>query len=126
DGRRDRSVTGVQTCALPICTRGGEPPVADGRYTRRGRLFHDLAAVVCEGREDAGGASEIGSGLGVGIHLEVLPRPVTFVRSHHYSERGHLRPPREQLRGADVVFENRVDGGVAADVGVDEDRKSTR
>src|SRR5438067_13853896 len=32
DGIRDRNVTGVQTCALPICRHGREPERAHGRH----------------------------------------------------------------------------------------------
>src|SRR4051794_41829159 len=34
DGIRDGRVTGVQTCALPICARAGAPP--SGRHPARG------------------------------------------------------------------------------------------
>src|SRR2546430_7883219 len=35
DGIRDLTVTGVQTCALPISRRGGVPPAAAGEGLRR-------------------------------------------------------------------------------------------
>ena len=33
DGIRDHCVTGVQTCALPICTIGGESSTTDSRIS---------------------------------------------------------------------------------------------
>src|SRR5262250_1405267 len=51
DGIRDTSVTGVQTCALPICPPGGEGEKME--YARRAALAvldqlgpHDLAGAI--------------------------------------------------------------------------------
>ena len=41
DGIRDRLVTGVQTCALPISALGERPAVADG--SQNDEHVHDLA-----------------------------------------------------------------------------------
>src|SRR5437867_11702844 len=41
DGIRDRTVTGVQTCALPICMRRGPTPPGDVRGARVLALFGD-------------------------------------------------------------------------------------
>src|SRR3712207_8731742 len=44
DGIRDIGVTGVQTCALPICPpRGGGAPRRSPRGLARGRTARDLA-----------------------------------------------------------------------------------
>ena len=38
DGIRDYKVTGVQTCALPICIKsGGAAATRNGQYKKRGR-----------------------------------------------------------------------------------------
>src|SRR5438094_4051922 len=65
DGIRDRTVTGVQTCALPICVGGEEVDrlaLAEGEGERTG------AAVGERGGVEAGGGAEhpvVGGGDGV-------------------------------------------------------------
>src|SRR5690349_22488783 len=49
DGIRDLYVTGVQTCALPICAAQGLP----GRHAARPRRSHDGAAHDAGGRHGA-------------------------------------------------------------------------
>src|SRR5690606_39752906 len=44
DGIRDFHVTGVQTCALPICELGGVPLAGSGAFTAP--LLESLAAAV--------------------------------------------------------------------------------
>src|SRR2546422_2721194 len=56
DGIRDVAVTGVQTCALPICPRprgGGGRPRADRGYSRAARVLRAARA-----RSRRGGARE--------------------------------------------------------------------
>src|SRR3712207_7940989 len=51
DGIRDIGVTGVQTCALPICQVGVEPfvpPVVEGEHVVLGGLDQELALEVAE------------------------------------------------------------------------------
>ena len=47
DGIRDWSVTGVQTCALPICSikSGGAAAARIGKYKKRGRCRNENRAV---------------------------------------------------------------------------------
>src|SRR5260370_11195246 len=68
DGIRDSSVTGVQTCALPICCRdavsekgsaptGGVEPGRSGTSDRRGRVSlssHPADDALCHGRTPRG------------------------------------------------------------------------
>ena len=45
DGIRDTSVTGVQTCALPILKSGGAAATRNGQYKKRGRCRKEIRAV---------------------------------------------------------------------------------
>src|SRR5437763_15304241 len=65
DGIRDTSVTGVQTCALPILCRGGRRGRADGRPRRaqapagRARGRSEIGRAAWRGR---GGSSVVAAG----------------------------------------------------------------
>src|SRR5699024_2548089 len=60
DGIRDRNVTGVQTCALPICARGCSTTTGPGR---RGRGRH---GPVVPGRVRTGGGGHPAACVGPG------------------------------------------------------------
>src|SRR2546425_7824827 len=62
DGIRDKLVTGVQTCALPICSRSGAPAVVgtSGRDADR-RAVHHAARLP---RAGIGEVAHIDPGLG--------------------------------------------------------------
>src|SRR5699024_12101381 len=48
DGIRDRNVTGVQTCALPICVRASEPLQLQAVFQKPQKLigFDELISIV--------------------------------------------------------------------------------
>src|SRR5207249_5436262 len=82
DGIRDRNVTGVQTCALPICAlrlidglRDVEIELFPGRHpdveTIAGYRFLDL---VCVGVENVGGALKRRIAAGHRRHLHDVTR----------------------------------------------------
>src|SRR5207249_8831715 len=86
DGIRDRNVTGVQTCALPICeceSAACSPVVEDRRQIR----IHDRASRFAFDPEDRG------------------PRTRTAAAPGHYGR----RPPRSEERR--VGKERRSRGG---------------
>src|SRR5207249_5604916 len=90
DGIRDRNVTGVQTCALPISVvahpAGHRHPVADGhRHGMGGRAHEDAVA---------GGAVAVAAGL---LHEEAA-QPRLEVGGHD-TARGHADPQHRGNEG---------------------------
>src|SRR2546425_1246754 len=54
DGIRDKLVTGVQTCALPICSPGGSPPSGRSGWSGTGRAARTLPPPERERRAGRG------------------------------------------------------------------------
>src|SRR2546427_7181083 len=71
DGIRDLTVTGVQTCALPICDSG--LPGVQGRSPLRGDPHHlsGLSQGLPDPRRDPGDADQRGRGLVAGTVVAV-------------------------------------------------------
>src|SRR5215211_7405323 len=92
DGIRDHCVTGVQTCALPICERADAP----SRAACSARA-HELRA--CAGRMSPAGPLKIGDSLS--------PRPWRTATKFRSIGRG-LRLTHEGSRRADAGKHNRV------------------
>src|SRR5205823_11665949 len=72
DGIRDKLVTGVQTCALPICKTASEP---DGAELLRGGLTREIlrgAAKVLLGLGDVERHEELGRTVGLARGLAVV------------------------------------------------------
>src|SRR2546425_2231505 len=107
DGIRDKLVTGVQTCALPICVRGAHPPDRAGGAPRRAGVPDDPGArggAVQPARQAArrarpggagrpddrggargGGADRAGVERGR-VRAAAAPQPVLHARRRHREE----------------------------------------
>src|SRR2546427_4784640 len=81
DGIRDLTVTGVQTCALPICLRPQVMiDVSHANSSKQHRRQIDVAADVAQ--QIAGGDARI-TGLMVESHLQEGDRKSTRLNSSH-------------------------------------------
>src|SRR5207248_8150213 len=71
DGIRDRTVTGVQTCALPISDRdeagAGLPGLVDGQLHRRGSRDRPEAVLAVDDGCGRLLVDDLGRGLGVDV-----------------------------------------------------------
>src|SRR6266540_957202 len=98
DGIRDRDVTGVQTCALPICRRAGRPRTRPGRamgdkaYSSRANRAYlrrrGIKAVIPVKEDQAANRGKLGSQGG---------RPPVFDRET-YKERNTVERCFNKLR----------------------------
>src|SRR6266516_6711286 len=93
DGIRDRTVTGVQTCALPILPRVGAPRPGRGRLGRAARRARDPL-----GRGRADGSRRGGPGL-FGAAPTVRGAPVAPLRTRAAGGRGRARAQRGLVAG---------------------------
>src|SRR3989475_2483459 len=94
DGIRDLTVTGVQTCALPICDSG--LPGVQGRSPLRGDPHHlsGLSQGLPDPRRDPGDADQRGRGLVAGtVVAGGGPAPAVVFAGGPGAERRPPPPP---------------------------------
>src|SRR5699024_8720220 len=104
DGIRDRNVTGVQTCALPICDRGGRPDDTDLPVPLRTQRV-DMRVVLVDPvglhLTDVGVCGDVVSGQVVVDHVpEPVVQHAVLVQRHrqpHGHATGELRSCRARV-----------------------------
>src|SRR5437868_8109441 len=76
DGIRDRNVTGVQTCALPICTREDGATHTEAAHIPGGRSLRDLVFGANDGLVAAFAVVSGVHGAAVSTHIRSEERRV--------------------------------------------------